>query len=115
MIMTGVNFIPLIIERLKLINPEKIILFGSYANGEPDENSDIDILVVTSDDNIPTSFAEKSRIYLKVSHSISEIRREFPVDLIVHTRAMHQQFIEINSLFSRELLTTGKVLYEKGN
>ncbi len=42
-----------IIERLKPIHPEKVILFGSYAYGEPNKDSDIDLLVVTQDDFIP--------------------------------------------------------------
>lgn len=111
--MTGFSYIPLLIERLKQTQPEKVILFGSYAYGEPSEDSDLDILVVTGDDLIPSSFAEKSRIYLRISRAISDIKKEFPVDLIVHTKAMHKRFIEYNSLFARELLTKGKVLYEK--
>ena len=113
--MTGLNYIPLLVEKLKSTQPEKIILFGSYAYGSPNENSDLDILVVTSDDIIPSSFSEKSQIYLRISKSISEIKTKFPIDLIVHTKAMHQKFIELNSLFARELLTKGKVLYEKNN
>lgn len=113
--MTGLNFIPILVEKLKSTQPEKIILFGSYAYGSPNENSDLDILVVTSDDIIPSSFSEKSQIYLRISKSISEIKTKFPIDLIVHTKAMHQKFIELNSLFARELLTKGKVLYEKNN
>ena len=109
----GFHYIPLLVEKLKSTQPEKIILFGSYAYGEPTENSDLDILVVTSDEMIPSSFSEKSRIYLSISKSISEIKAIFPVDLIVHTKAMHQKFIEMNSLFARELLTKGKVLYVK--
>jgi len=113
--MTGLNFIPLLVEKLKSTQPEKIILFGSYAFGSPNENSDLDILVVTSDDIIPSSFSEKSQIYLRISKSISDIKTKFPIDLIVHTKAMHQKFIELNSLFARELLSKGKVLYEKNN
>ena len=113
--MTGLNYIPLIIEKLKSTQTEKIILFGSYAYGNPTTHSDLDILVVTSDKTIPASFAEKSKIYLKISQAISDIKKEFPVDLIVHTKAMHQKFIEDNSLFARELLTKGKVLDEKSN
>ena len=113
--MTGLNYIPLLIEKLKSTQPEKIILFGSYAYGSPNENSDLDILVVTSDDIIPSSFSEKSQIYLRISKSISDIKTKFPIDLIVHTKAMHQKFIELNSQFARELLTKGKVLYEKNN
>jgi uncharacterized protein len=113
--MTGSSYIPLIVEKLKQTNPEKIILFGSYAYGEPSEASDLDILVVTSDNIIPSSFSEKSLIYLRISKAITDIKQKFPIDLIVHTRAMHKRFIENGSFFSRELLTKGKVLYEKNN
>lgn len=113
--MTGLSYIPLIIEKLKLTNPEKIILFGSYAYGDPSEGSDLDILVVTGDNIIPTNFSEKSLIYLRISKAITDIKKEFPVDLIVHTKAMHKRFIQNNSLFARELLTKGKVLYEKND
>lgn len=113
--MNGRNYIPLLVEKIKETNPEKIILFGSYANGNPSWDSDLDILVVTGENFIPSSFAEKSKIYLRVSRSISDIKKEIPVDLIVHTKAMHQRFIELNSLFARELLSEGKVLYEKIN
>lgn len=111
--MTGLDYIPLIIEKLKTTNPEKIILFGSYVYGEPSENSDLDILVVTDDDVIPSSFSEKSLIYLRISKAISDIKKDFPVDLIIHTKPMHNEFIKKNSLFARELLEKGKVVYEK--
>ena len=50
--MTGLQYIPLIIVKLKLTDPDKIILFGSYAYGEPSNESDLDILVVTGDNVI---------------------------------------------------------------
>lgn len=113
--MTGFNYIPLLLEKLVEAQPEKIILFGSYAYGQPSENSDIDILVVTDDETIPSSFTEKSKIYLRISMTISDIKKEFPVDLIVHTKAMYRRFLETDSLFAREIQTKGKVLYEKNN
>ncbi|HQH24635.1 MAG TPA: nucleotidyltransferase domain-containing protein [Bacteroidales bacterium] len=113
--MDGFKYIPLIIEKLKPEDPEKIILFGSYAWGEPSADSDLDILVVTGDDIIPSSFKDKSRIYLRISKAITDIKKEFPVDLLVHTKGMHKLFIEKNSLFARELITKGKVIYEKSN
>jgi uncharacterized protein len=106
------KYLPLLIERLKRINPNKIILFGSYAYGNPNADSDIDILVITNDEFIPSSFSEKSKIYLSISQTISDIKREFPVDLLVHTKAMHNLFIENNSLFAQELVTKGKILYD---
>jgi predicted nucleotidyltransferase len=113
--MTGFSYIPLIIEKLKETKPEKIILFGSYAYGDPADDSDLDILVVTGDDIMPSNFAEKSMIYLRISKAISDIKKEFPVDLIVHTKPMHKRFVENDSLFARELMEKGKVLYEKSN
>ena len=113
--MSGLDHIPLLVENLKTTGPEKIILFGSYANGNPDEGSDLDILVVTGDDFIPSNFSEKSKIYLKIASTISDIRKKIPVDLIVHTKEMHKKFIELDSLFAKELLTKGIVLYEKDN
>lgn len=113
--MSGTRYIPLIVENLISTEPEKIILFGSYAYGNPNDSSDLDILVVTGDDFIPSSFSEKSKIYLRIASSISEFRKKIPIDLIVHTKEMHRKFIELNSMFARELLTNGKVLYEKNN
>jgi hypothetical protein len=40
----GLNYIPLLLEKLMATQPEKIILFGSYAYGEPTINSEIDSL-----------------------------------------------------------------------
>lgn len=113
--MTGFSFIPLIVEKLLPTEPEKIILFGSYAYGEPNENSDIDILVVAKDETIPKSFTEKSMLYIQVSKMISDIKKNYPVDLIVHTKAMHELFIQKNSMLAKELISKGKVLYEKHN
>lgn len=94
---------------------EKLILFGSYASGSPTDDSDLDLLVVTDDKEMPSDFREKSKIYLKIATAIESVRRRMPVDLIVHTQPMHQKFIEIDSLFSREIQTDGKVLYEKNH
>lgn len=105
----------MLVDCLKTTNPEKIILFGSYASGNVNSDSDIDILVVTNDNTIPQSFAEKSDTYLKIARTISKIKKDFPVDLLVHTKAMHKKFLQLNSLFAQEILNNGKVLYEKDN
>lgn len=100
-----------IIERLKPIDPEKVILFGSYAWGTPDENSDIDICVVTKDDYIPQNWNEKNRIQLKIASAMQDFLQEYPTDLITHTRKMHRVFIESNSSLSRKIMNEGIVIY----
>lgn len=102
-----------LVENLKTTDPFKIILFGSHAYGAPGPESDIDLLVVTDDDFMPRDFAEKNAIYLRVAESITEIEKKVPIDLIVHTKAMHRKFIEMESMFSRKITAGGKVLYEK--
>ena len=102
-----------IVERLKKIDPLKIVLFGSYAYGSPHENSDVDLLVVTNDDFVPKTFSEKNAIYLGVSELLLDFKKSIPIDLIVHTKAMHRKFIELGSMFSKTIRTSGKVLYEK--
>ena len=42
-----------IVIRLKPLDLDQIILFGSYAYGTPNEDSDIDLYVVTKDEFIP--------------------------------------------------------------
>lgn len=92
---------------------DKLVLFGSFAYGIPREDSDIDLLVVTSDDRIPQSFSEKSRLDITFSRLIDDIKSQVPIDLIVQTRGMHKKFVEKDSLFGREILTKGRVLYER--
>jgi predicted nucleotidyltransferase len=99
-----------IIERLKPLDPDKVILFGSYAYGTPTEDSDIDLYVVTKDKFIPQSFKENMSIKLKVANAIDSIRDKTAVDLIVHTTSMADKFKALNSSFAQELLSKGKVL-----
>lgn len=102
-------------EKLLSINPEKIILFGSYAYGNPDKDSDIDLLVVTSDRKLPSNYKEKSDLYVKVSNLLHDLYKEYPIDLIVHTEPMYKLFIEMDSLFSNEITQKGIIIYERSN
>ncbi|PNV82259.1 MAG: nucleotidyltransferase domain-containing protein [Sulfurimonas sp.] len=99
-----------IVERLKPLDPDRVILFGSYAYGTPNEDSDIDLYVVTKDEFIPQDFKERMTLTNKISNAIDAIRDRTAVDLIVHTKSMADKFKELNSSFSRELLSQGKVL-----
>ncbi|MDO8929177.1 MAG: nucleotidyltransferase domain-containing protein, partial [Bacteroidota bacterium] len=55
-----------IIEFLRPIDPERVILFGSYAYGIPDEDSDIDLYIVTKENIIPETFEENLQIKKRV-------------------------------------------------
>jgi len=90
-------------------------LFGSYSKGTQTEDSDIDLLVVTNDNFIPGSFAQKMEIKLKIANALNTLRRYADIDLIVHTKPMYEQFILLNSGFKKEIISSGTVIYEANN
>jgi predicted nucleotidyltransferase len=83
--------------------PEKIILFGSYAYGTPHEDSDVDILVIMPCRN---AIDQACRID-------DAIDPPFPLDLIVRKPKDVAWRLAEGELFLTEITTRGKVLYEK--
>lgn len=104
-----------IVKCLEPLDVRKLILFGSQVWGESGADSDIDMLVVLDDETMPTSASERGEIHQRVARYLREVEREVPIDLIVHTRPMHQRFIERDSMFARKMLNQGAVLYEKSD
>ena len=102
-----------ILEQLLPMEPYKIILFGSHAYGAPGEDSDIDLYVVTKDLCIPKNWREKSEIHLRVARQLQELMLKYPIDLIVHTKRMHEKFVKLNGSFAKKVLKKGVVLYEQ--
>ncbi len=83
--------------------PDKIILFGSYAYGTPHEDSDVDILVV---------MPARSQLSMAARISLA-IDPPFPLDIIVRTPKEMKWRLEERESFLTEIVTKGKVLYEK--
>jgi len=81
-----------IVEQLKVIKPEKIILFGSYAYGTPNKDSDLDICIVEKD--YKNRWEEK----LKISKLLDNIK--MPID-ILNPKVDEYEFYknEINSVY----------------
>lgn len=113
--MTKSELVNSIILSLQNLNICKIILFGSWASDTQTKNSDIDLLVVTNDDFIFQSFADKMETKLKIAKALNAIRKFADIDLIVHTKPMYEKFILLDSGFKNEILTSGKVIYEADN
>lgn len=99
-----------IIERLKPLNINQVILFGSHAYGIPHKDSDVDLYVVTNDDFLPQSFEENMNIKLKVIKVLDELTDKVAMDIIIHTQKMNEKFIELNSYFARTIYAKGEVL-----
>ena len=87
----------------KHFNPERIILFGSYAAGTAGPDSDVDLLVV-----LP--FEGKT---WKMASTIRRcIRPSFPMDLLVRTPQQLRQRLAMHDVFMRDITRKGKILYE---
>jgi len=100
-----------ILERLRPLDPERVILFGSYAHGNPTEDSDIDLYVVTKDEFVPATYAEKRDLVRKISRALFDLRMQVSIDLIVHTRKMSESFFQRGGSFAREIQEKGVVWY----
>ena len=102
---------PQIIEALMPLKPDKIILFGSYAYGAPNEDSDIDLYIVTNDDFIPNDFNENFKVKMKYFTALDDFTDKFATDLLIHTKQMHKRFLALNSSFSKKITKGGEILY----
>ena len=89
-------------EIAERFQPDKIILFGSYAYGKPHEESDVDLLVI-----MRTKNAIDQSIRIK-----SAFKRLFSLDLIVRTPWQIERGLKDDNWFLREIVEKGKVLYE---
>ncbi len=86
--------------------PEKVILFGSQADGSSTADSDIDLMVIMSYSGSPLHQAGEMLKQLKVW---------MPVDLIVRSAEDIEQRLGQGDRFIREILERGKVMYEAAN
>jgi len=94
-----------IIEQIKPYNPEKIILFGSYAYGKPSKDSDIDLLIIKN---------TKKKYLDRVREVALMLDSKFPTDIFVLTPEELKKAISENRfMIIDEILPKGKVLYEK--
>jgi predicted nucleotidyltransferase len=84
-------------------DPDKIILFGSHAYGQPNDDSDVDILVVLSFKGKPVRKAIEIRNRVDV---------RMPLDLIVRTPEQLADRLAQNDWFMREIVERGRTLYE---
>lgn len=98
-----------LVERIKQFDPDKIILFGSYAYGNPTEHSDVDIFVVKNDE------PELRDMRISIRSSLFDIyyNKKFEIDLFVDNEDNINYRKSIGDMFYDELTMKGKVLYAK--
>ena len=84
--------------------PEKIILFGSYAHGQPTEDSDVDLLVVMSFEGKP---------FDKSLEILNHVDAQFPIDLLARRPDdTAKRYAEGDPLI-RDALDHGRVIFQR--
>jgi len=90
---------------LQSVQPEKIILFGSHAYGQPHEGSDLDILVIVKSD-LPR-YKRAVPIYKALAGLL------IPKDVLVYTSEEIEAWAEVPQAFITAVMNKGKVIYEE--
>ena len=85
-------------------SPQKIILFGSLASGKAAEAHDIDLLIIKDTDKNP---------WQRTREVSSLFEHSTPVDLLVYTPEEINTRMKLNDFFITDVMTHGKVLYER--
>jgi predicted nucleotidyltransferase len=102
--MTSTDQITELSERIvDEFHPRRIVLFGSYAWGNPNPDSDVDLLVIMPFEGKPVGKSVEMRL---------KVRPRFPVDLLVRTPEKIRERLAMGDTFIRDILEQGKVLYE---
>jgi len=106
--MVNINDIEKVARRLgDAARAESVILFGSYARGNPSENSDVDFLVIASSD-LPR---------FKRSRELYQLFKPYPfaMDILVYTPEEIMQDGSNPLSFVASVMKEGKVIYARGN
>lgn len=94
------------VERIvKEYKPERIILFGSYAYGEPTEDSDVDLLIIKDTDKRPIDR------WIEIKRLLRDTTRSLPVSPFVYTEEEIKERNAIKDFFIEEIFEKGEVLY----
>jgi predicted nucleotidyltransferase len=97
-----------VVRRLvDVLDPEKIVLFGSYAYGTPHRDSDFDLLIIQDAKEPP-----RERRF-KVRKTIWPLPIKTSVEPFVFTQAELDTRLNMGDQFVKEIIEHGMTLYER--
>ena len=101
------QLLPYLQVLVEQFHPEQVILFGSYAYGQPTPDSDVDLLVVKAIDRSPTADATAIR---KALRPLRHLGSNLPLDIMVRDPLDLRERVEKGGFFHTEISRDGLAL-----
>jgi predicted nucleotidyltransferase len=109
------NYVDQLLEALKQADLYKVILFGSYAKGTADENSDIDMVVILDNNDVAKTYEERQNKKLYINRLVRNINYKIALDILVYSKEEYKIVKNHGNYFIDEIENTGKIIYEKAS
>lgn len=93
-----------ILRLLKQYDPEKVILFGSFARGSSDQFSDIDLIIIKK---------TRRRFIDRIKDVLMIIKPNYAIDILVYTPEEFKKMLSQGNPFLEYVMKEGKVIYER--
>jgi len=94
-----------IVEKLSPLEPEKIILFGSYAHGSPRKDSDIDLFLIMD--------KPKENIEAKALFLLRKLMKKYKIGFDVLSESKEFIAKRVDPFYKVDIMEKGKILYGK--
>lgn len=98
------RLLPYLRVLLEQFHPEQVILFGSYAYGQPDRHSDVDLLIVK---DLKQSPVREAAQILKAWRPIRWSGNSIPFELLIETPSHHAERSSKPGSFYAEVVRSG--------
>jgi uncharacterized protein len=98
------RLLPYLRVLVEQFQPRQVILFGSYAYGQPDEHSDVDLIIVK---DLKQSAVRELTAILKAWRPIRWQGNSIPFELLVETPAAHERRASQRGSFYAEAVRNG--------
>ncbi|MDR1073072.1 MAG: nucleotidyltransferase domain-containing protein [Treponema sp.] len=92
-----------------------MILFGSYAKGAANENSDIDIMVILDNNDVAKNYEERLQKKLYINKLVRNINYKIPLDILIYSKEEYKIVKNCGNYFIDEIEKTGEIIYEKAS
>ncbi len=94
---------------VEVARPSRVFIFGSWARGEANDSSDLDLAIFVDDDRK----VEIGELRKKIRSGLEDVRMS--IDLIIATEGYVKEFLSsINSVYY-QIVNEGKLVYDAGN